>query len=312
MDAVGQRALSIAQDLIRFDTTNTGDSASQGERQAAEYVIGLLQDCGYQPIYLESEPRRGNVMLRIEGHDDGKPPLVLHGHLDVVPAQSESWTVDPFGVQISDGFLWGRGAVDMKNFDAVILALIEYWAATGQRPARDLLVCFFADEEAGGRKGAHWLVDHHPDFFIGAEEAVGEVGGFSTMVAGQRTYLLQTAEKGIAWLQLVARGTAGHGSARNTDNAVFHLVEALTRVTRIAWPISWNETVRRLLTGAAELAGLSLDWDDPTSLEAVVAAFGPASRWVASSIATSCNLTGLAAGGKINVVPEQASALLDI
>ena len=312
MDAMGQRALSIAQDLIRIDTTNTGDSASKGERQAAEYVVGLLEDCGYQPIYIESEPRRGSVLLRIEGHDAAKPPLILHGHLDVVPAQAERWTVDPFGGQISDGYLWGRGAVDMKNMVAMILALIEHWAASGQRPARDLLVGFFADEEAGGRKGAHWLIDHHPDFFIGAEEAVGEVGGFSTMVAGQRAYLLQTAEKGIAWLQLVATGTAGHGSARNPDNAVVHLVDALTRVRDIAWPIRWTETVRRLLSGAAELAGLNLDLDDPDSVEAVLAAFGPASRWVAPSIATSCNLTGLEAGDKVNVVPDQASALLDI
>jgi len=309
---LGTEALRIATELIRLDTTNTGDSTSVGERQAAQYVMGLLQEVGYQPQYFESEPRRGTVLLRIEGSDAGRPGLVLHGHLDVVPAEAMDWQTDPFGGEIIDGYLWGRGAVDMKDMDAMMLAVVRQWAQQGLRPPRDVLLCFFADEEAGGRLGSHWTVEHHAEFFAGATEAVGEVGGYSTYVAGRRVYLLQTAEKGLTWLRLVARGTAGHGSASNPDNAVVHLVNALQRVARQAWPGHLNSTMQQLLSGAADLAGLPIDLAEPDSWEPVLAAFGPARRWVAPSTATACNLTGLQGGSKVNVVPGQASGLVDM
>lgn len=312
LSQLGSEALRIAAELIRFDTTNTGDSASVGERAAAEYAMGLLEEVGYQPQYFESAPRRGTVLLRIEGRDAGRPALVLHGHLDVVPAEAGDWRVDPFSGEIIDGYLWGRGAVDMKDMAGMMLAVVRQWARSGTRPPRDVLFCFFADEEAGGRLGSHWTVEHQPEFFADATEAVGEVGGYATYVAGQRVYLLQTAEKGLSWLRLVANGTAGHGSAENPDNAVVHLVEALERITRHVWPSQLGPTMRQLLSGAADLAGLPIDLADPASWEPVLAAFGPAKRWVTPSTATACNLTGLAAGGKVNVVPGQATGLIDM
>ncbi|MDR2113887.1 MAG: M20/M25/M40 family metallo-hydrolase, partial [Bifidobacteriaceae bacterium] len=308
---LGQDAVNIAQDLIRIDTTNTGGADSVGEREAAEYVLGQLQDLGYQPHYIESEPRRGSLLLRLEGVDSSRPALVLHGHLDVVPANRTEWSDDPFGAEIKDGELWGRGAVDMKGMDGMILAVLRHWQARGVKPPRDLIVAFFADEEAGGKLGSHWLVTQHPEWFHGATEAVGEVGGFSVEVAGKRAYLLQTAEKGIAWLRLVAQGTPGHGSAVNSDNAVEHLVEALAAIAAHPWPLELTPTVRALLQGVAQLVDIPADLEDPAIVDQLIQALGPAQRFVGASIRTGANLTSLQAGSKVNVVPLHASATVD-
>ncbi|MDR2254180.1 MAG: M20/M25/M40 family metallo-hydrolase, partial [Bifidobacteriaceae bacterium] len=296
----------------RFDTTNTGDERSKGERDAAEYVIGLLEDAGYEPIYHESLPRRGSVVARIEGADPTRPALVLHGHLDVVPADAAEWQADPFGAEVRDGTIWGRGAVDMKDMDGMILAVARAWRRRGVKPPRDVVLCMFADEEAGGVWGAEWLVDHHPELFEGATEAISEVGGFSVDVAGRRAYLLQTAEKGIAWLRLVARGTGGHGSAVNSDNAVEHLVGALRRIADHPWPVSLTPTVRALLEGVADLTGVATDLDDPAAVSALIDSLGPARRFVGAATSTRANLTSLAAGDKVNVIPPRACATVDM
>ncbi|MDR2378542.1 MAG: M20/M25/M40 family metallo-hydrolase [Bifidobacteriaceae bacterium] len=305
-------AVRFARDLIRIDTTNTGDERSVGERRAAEYVVGLLQDWGLEPACFEPAANRTSVVVRLEGRDPARPALVLHGHLDVVPANRAEWTADPFGAEIRDGAIWGRGAVDMKDMDAMILAAVGRWRREGLKPPRDIILCFFADEEAGGRFGSDWLVQEHPELFAGATEAVSEVGGFSVEVAGRRAYLIQTAEKGIAWLRLVARGTPGHGSAVNPDNAVRHLAEALARIAAEPWPTRLRPTMTALLGGAAELAGIAFDPADPASVAAVVEAFGPAKRFVGASTATGVNLTSLTAGDKVNVVPRTAEATLDM
>mgnify|MGYP001826318076 CR=1 FL=1 len=191
-------AVALCRDLLRIDSSNYGDGSGPGERAAAEYVMAALAGAGWEPELMESAPRRASVVLRIPGVDPNRPALVLHGHTEVVPARAEEWSVDPFGGEEIDGMLWGRGAVDMKNMDAMILALARDMGRTGWRPPRDLVVAMFADEEAGGRFGARWVVDNRPELFAGATEAVSEVGGFSVEVAGRRVYLLQTAEKGLA------------------------------------------------------------------------------------------------------------------
>ena len=167
---------------------------------------------------------------------------MVHGHLDVVPANADDWQVDPFAGEERDGCLWGRGAVDMKDMDAMMLAVLRDLARTGTRPPRDLVFAFFADEEAGGVQGSHWLVEHRRDLLDGVTEAVSEVGGFSVTVDGAagdpvRLYLLQTAEKGINWLRLVAHGRAGHGSQINDDNAITRLARAVTRIGAHQWPL---------------------------------------------------------------------------
>jgi acetylornithine deacetylase/succinyl-diaminopimelate desuccinylase-like protein len=303
--------LGICQDLLRIDTSNYGDGSGPGERAAAEYVMGSLTEVGLDPELVESAPGRSSVVVRLPGEDSSRGALVLHGHLDVVPAQASDWTVDPFGGEERDGLLWGRGAVDMKDMDAMILAVVRQMAREGRRPARDVVVAMFADEEAGGAYGARWLVDNRPDLFEGATEAISEVGGYSVEIDGRRTYLLQTAEKGIGWLRLVADGRAGHGSQVNADNAVTHLAAAVARIGQHPWPMTLTPTVRRLLEGVADLTGTRFEEDDPDAVDRLVAALGPAARFVGATIRNTANPTQLAAGYKANVIPGRAEAVLD-
>ena len=253
----------ICADLIRIDSSNYGDGSGPGEREAAEYVVGQLTEVGLDPVLVESESGRANVMVRIEGADASRPGLVVHGHLDVVPANAADWQVDPFAAEERDGCLWGRGAVDMKDMDAMIVAAIRDLARTGAKPARTTTFCFFADEEAGGTKGSHWAVEQHPEWFEGASEAVSEVGGYSVTVprkdgrGEQRAYLLQTAEKGIAWLRLTAHGRAGHGSVPNDENAVVRLAEAIARISAHPWPRRYVASVQGLLDGLSDLTGIA-------------------------------------------------------
>ena len=300
--------VGLCQDLLRIDTSNYGDGTGPGERQAAEHVMGLITEVGLQPELVESEPGRASVVVRLEGTGTGRSALLLHGHLDVVPAHAPDWQVHPFSGEERDGCLWGRGAVDMKGMDAMLLAVLRDLARSRQRPPRDLVFAFLADEEAGGRKGARYLVDNRPELFEGATDAVSEVGGFSVDVDGQRCYLLQTAEKGIAWLRLVAHGRAGHGSQVNDDNAVTHLCAAVARIGAYDWPLEITRTVRQFLDGVTDITGVELDPSDPQEL---LARLGTTARWVGATLQNTANPTVLQAGYKHNVVPGSASALID-
>lgn len=303
--------VGICRDLIRFDTSNFGDGSGPGERAAAEYVVGLLQEVGLDAELFESAPGRASVVTRIEGADPSRPALVLHGHLDVVPARAADWSVDPFAAEEREGLIWGRGAVDMKDMDAMILAVVRQMVREGRRPARDVVVAMFADEEAGGTHGARWAVDRRPELFHGATEAISEVGGFSVELDGRRAYLLQTAEKGLSWMRLVADGRAGHGSQVNQDNAVTHLAEAVARIGRHPWPLQLTPTVRALLEGVSDLTGLPFDAEDPATAERLVTALGAAGRFVGATLRHSTNPTQLEAGYKANVIPGQAVGTVD-
>lgn len=312
MNELERDVVAICRGLIRIDSSNYGDGSGPGERAAAEYVMELLTEVGWDPEYFEPEPRRGNVVLRIPGTDSTRPALVVHGHTDVVPAQASDWKMDPFGGDEMDGMIWGRGAVDMKDMDAMILAVVRDMKRSGWQPPRDLVVAFFADEEAGGVKGARWSVDHRPELFEGASEAISEVGGFSMDVDGRRMYLIQTAEKGIAWLRLIAEGTAGHGSQINTDNAVTQLAGAVARIGAHSWERNLLPTVRAMLDGVARLTGRRFDPEDPSSIDALVAALGPMNKFVGATLCTNSNPTQLSAGYKANVIPGSAEAAIDV
>lgn len=307
-----QDAVRMCRELIRIDSSNYGDNTGPGERAAAEYVMEQLTEVGYDPTYLESDDRRANVILRIPGTEPGRDALVVHGHTDVVPADASEWKMDPFGGEEMDGMIWGRGAVDMKNMDAMILAAVRDMKRSGLRPRRDLIVAFFADEEAGGTYGARWLVDNHRELFDGATEAISEVGGYSVEIDGRRVYLLQTAEKGLAWLRLLARGTAGHGSQINTDNAVTELAGAIARIGAHRFDVDLHPTVRSLLTGVADLTGRPFEESDPDSLTGLLDALGPAQKFVGATLRTNANPTQLDAGYKANVIPGAASAAVDL
>jgi acetylornithine deacetylase/succinyl-diaminopimelate desuccinylase-like protein len=302
--------VDLCRDLIRIDTTNTGDNdTSAGERSAAEYVAAKLVEVGLTPEIRESAPGRTSLVARIPGADPGRGALLVHGHLDVVPADATEWSVHPFAGELRDGYLWGRGAVDMKDFDAMVLAVVRQWRRTGVTPPRDIVLAFTADEEAGSDYGARFLVNHHPDLFEGCSEAIGEVGGFSYSINSDlRLYLIQTAEKGIDWLRLHARGRPGHGSMINEDNAVTALCEAVARLGRHRFPVVVTPTVRAFLEEISQLLHIALDPDDP---EAAIAKLGPIASIVGATIRNTANPTRLAAGYKDNVIPGRATATID-
>jgi acetylornithine deacetylase/succinyl-diaminopimelate desuccinylase-like protein len=308
VDALDDTAL-IARDLIRFDTTNFGNGRSNGETDAAEYVAAHLTRLGLEAEMFESEPGRVSVVARVEGADRGKPALVVHGHTDVVPAQPDNWSVDPFGGEIKDGMLWGRGAVDMKNMDAMMLTALDDILGAGKQPSRDLVIAFFADEEAGGVLGSHYLVQNHPQLFAGATEAISEVGGYSITLNGSRAYLLQTGEKSLVWVKLVAHGTAAHGSQVMRDNAVTKLAEAVATIGRREWPIRLTNTTSELLSELARILDVDPQKVGPDEL---ALATGTASRFIQASLRTTTNPTVLTAGYKHNVIPDVAEALVDI
>ena len=298
--------VDICRDLIRMDTTNFGDGQGPGERKAAEHVASLLEEVGITTELWEAEPGRTNVVARWGG-DQGEP-MLLHGHLDVVPANADDWQLHPFSGEVQDGMVWGRGAVDMKDFDAMLLSTVRARARAGAVPERPLVLCFTADEEAGGHRGAGPLVEAKREWFEDCTYAVGEVGGFSTTVRGRRLYLVEAAEKGMAWMRLTARGNAGHGSMRHPDNAVTSLAEAVARVGRHTWPVQLTPTMRTLLASVGELAGVEATPDNALEL---VEEFGPAARMIGAVLTHTTNPTMLEAGYKVNVVPGQATARID-
>src|SRR3954453_6575840 len=279
--------VDLCRDLIRIDTTNPGDGTGPGERKAAEHVAGLLSEAGIEPEIHESEPGRASVLARWGGTTG--EPLLLHGHLDVVPfdagdwkghplsggIDAGDWKVHPLSGEIQDGCVWGRGAVDMKDFDAILLSVIRARAAAGEVPDRPLVLAFTADEEAGGHKGAEHLVVNHPELLADCTEGIGEVGGFSTTVRGQRIYLIEAAEKGMAWMRLTARGNAGHGSMRHPDNAVTALAQAVARIGTHKWPVRLTPSMQVLLSAVGELAGTAAT---PDNAEELVSEFGSATR----------------------------------
>jgi len=298
--------VDLCRDLIRIDTSNYGDNEGPGERKAAEYVATVLSEAGLEPELFEPEPGRTNVLARWGG-DEGDA-LLLHGHLDVVPAQAADWSVDPFGGEVQDGYVWGRGAVDMKDFDAMLLSVVQARAAAGAVPRRPITLCFTADEEAGGHHGAQHIVEQRREFFDGVTDAVGEVGGFSATVRGRRLYLVQAAEKGMAWMKLTARGRAGHGSMINDDNAVSRLAASVARIGAHEWPVRLTPTMEVLLATVADLAGTEATPDNAADL---VTEFGGAARMLGAVIRNTTNPTMLDAGYKSNVIPTEATAVVD-
>jgi acetylornithine deacetylase/succinyl-diaminopimelate desuccinylase-like protein len=303
-DRAAEDVVETCRDLIRIDSSNP----TSNERAIAEWVAGRLTDAGLSPEIYESDPGRASVVARWAGEDSSRAALLIHGHLDVVPANADDWQVEPFAGEIRGGCVWGRGAVDMKDMDAMILAVLADWQRQGKRPPRDVVLAFLADEEAGGVKGAHHLADNHAELFEGCTEAVSEVGGFSMTIGGRRLYAIQTAEKGISWLRLVAQGRAGHGSMLNDDNAVTLLAEAVARVGRHSFPIELSETVEAYLREVCAALDIPFDPDD---VESVLAKLGPLAKMIGATVRHTANPTMLEAGYKQNVIPGVAYAYLD-
>jgi acetylornithine deacetylase/succinyl-diaminopimelate desuccinylase-like protein len=313
-----EETVGFVRDLIRIETVNTGDQATigDGEARAARYVREKLAEVGIDSEYVESRPGRGSVVARLAGRDPARGALVVHAHLDVVPVNAEDWTHPPFAAQVHDDVLHGRGAVDMKGFAGTILAVAREFRRAGVVPERDLVLAFFADEEAGGVWGARWLVENRPELFAGATEAVSEVGGFSVPVAGppggpERAYLVATAEKGIGSATLRARGTAGHASRPTADNAVIRLARAVRAVGEHRFPVVRTEATGAFLDAFAQLTGrdLSGDGDD---LDRELGWLGFVGDIVRAGLRTTATPTMLGAGYKTNVIPADARAEIDL
>jgi acetylornithine deacetylase/succinyl-diaminopimelate desuccinylase-like protein len=300
--------IAICQSLIRIPSVNYGDGKGNEEAVAAK-VVELLDEVGISSKIYESAQGRCNVIVRIKGSDASRPGLVVHGHLDVVPADAADWSVDPFSAEIKDGMIWGRGAVDMKNTDAMIIAIFRMWARKKIIPPRDIVLAFFADEEAGSLYGSRWMVANHPEVFDGCSEAISEVGGFSVTVSGnQRLYFIEAAQKGIHWMKITASGRAGHGSMMNPENAISRLSEAVSKIGNYEWPQRYTSTVKTLFRKIAEVTGKKYDEND---LRPLLSEIGPMARMIGATLQNTANPTMLEAGYKANVIPQSASAVID-
>ncbi|UWE11497.1 M20/M25/M40 family metallo-hydrolase [Actinacidiphila bryophytorum] len=298
----------FTSDLIRIDTTNRG-GGDGNERAAAEYVAERLAEAGIEPAVLEKAPGRTNVVARIPGTDPAADAMLVHGHLDVVPAQADDWTVHPFSGEVRDGVVWGRGAIDMKNMDAMVLACVRAWARSGQRPPRDIVLAFTADEEDSAAYGSGFLAAEHADLFEGCTEGISESGAYTIHTDnGLRLYPVAAGERGTAWLELTAEGRAGHGSKINHENAVVHLAAAVARIGEHRWPLRLTATVRAALTELAALYGVPADLDDA---DALLDRLGTAAAFVRPTVRNSANPTMLQAGYKVNVIPGTATGYVD-
>ena len=303
-----EEVVKICQDLIRIPSVNFGEGRGD-EKAVAEYLVASLAEVGIEAKIYESAPNRCNVIANIEGSNTARPGLVVHGHIDVVPANAADWSVDPFAAEIRDGMIWGRGAVDMKNVDAMILAIVRKWARTGYKPPRNIVLAFFADEEAGMTFGSRWMAAEHPEVFAGCTEAISEVGGFSVTVGdGKRLYFVEAAQKGIHWMKLTASGRAGHGSMMNDENALTALSEAVAKIGRFSWPQRYTDTVKVLFKKIAQATGKPYDEND---LRPLLKEIGPTARMIGATLQNTANPTMLEAGYKANVIPGSASAVID-
>ncbi len=316
-DRAVDEVVGLTSTLIRFDTSNTGElETTKGEADCAHWVAQQLEEVGYRTVYVESgAPGRGNVFATLAGADSSRGKLLVHGHLDVVPAEAADWSVHPFSGAVEGGYVWGRGAIDMKNMVGMMIAVARQFKRDGTLPPRDLVFAFVADEEAGGKYGCKWLVDNRPDLFEGVTEAVGEVGGFSLTVphkdgGDKRLYLIETAEKGMLWMRLTARRRPGHGSFVHDDNAVTAVAEAVAKLGRHQFPIVLHDAVAEFLGTVAEETGHGFDPDSP-DLEGSIAKLGSIGRIIGATLRDTANPTMLRAGYKANVIPATAEAVLD-
>lgn len=308
-ESLASEAVSFTQALIRIPSTNNGDPDIGGtEDKAIEFIRDKLAEVGLSGEYLAARPGRGNLKVEIPGKNP--QALLIHSHVDVVPADPQQWQHPPFAGVIDDGFIWGRGAVDMKDFAGMMLAVARHFALSGKTPERRLVFAWLSDEENDGRWGSRWLVDHHPEWFDGIELALSEVGGFSLTIPGhdKRLYPVAVGEKGVSWLKIIARGKAGHGSRPEGTNAVTVLARAVSAIAEQEFPIIHTPALDALLTNIQRVTGQTIT--DET-IEDLADGWGFLAPIVKASIRNTAAPTQLKAGYMVNVIPEEASATID-
>lgn len=314
LDRAAAEALDDLRTLLRLDTTNPPGN----EEAAARFVAERLAEAGIEARLFYSGDRP-NVVARIRGDGTGGGPLLLAGHLDVVAVEREHWSQDPFAAEIVDGYLYGRGAIDMKNMVAMCLTTMRLIAKSGKRPSRDIIFAAVADEEQGCTHGSRFLVENHPDE-VRADYMLGEVGGFSLDINGVRYYPIQIGEKGVCWFRLTALGEPGHGSAPHDANAIVRLGEALRKLGTTRLPLRRTRGTELFIRGMAAhqkganklLMPLLLNPLLSDRILGVMKKRDPvkAAR-MAANLANTATPTMLSAGSQTNVIPGEASAVID-
>lgn len=307
----------LCAQLIRFDTSNFGEGNSRGETPLAEKIVQILSDSGYSPMVFAREPHRASVAVRVRGANSGLEGLLVHGHLDVVPAESDQWATPPFEGRIDDGYVVGRGAVDMKGMIAMMISTLVDWARDGVTPDRDILFLFVADEEDRGAWGSGWLVDNHPDLFAGIGASIGESGGNAIpLVAADgaqvRLYPIAVAERGTLHMRLRAHGVSGHGSRPNADSAVTKLLGAAYRINSHVWPVHLVDTVREYISVTTHALGYDSDLSTDAGISQAISNMGEAGEVALVTTRCSATTTVLTAGYKVNVIPGIAEADVDV
>jgi acetylornithine deacetylase/succinyl-diaminopimelate desuccinylase-like protein len=308
--ALQDRPAELLAQLLRFDTTNP-----PGDEQACiEWIKGLLEELGCEVRIIESQPGRSSLIARIEG-EGTSPPLLLQGHVDVVAARGQ-WTHPPFAGEIHDGFIWGRGALDMKGGVAMMLAAFMRVKATGRKPPGDLILCLMADEEAGSPMGAEFLVREHPELFDGVRFSIGEFGGFRMSLAGRSFYPVMVAEKQVCWCKATLRGPAGHGSMPVKGGAMGLLGKLLSSLDKGRLPVHVPAVTKAMIEAiAAEvptpmalpLKGLL----NPRLTNRLLDVLGERGRLFEPLLHNTVSATILSGGEKINVIPDEVTVELD-
>ncbi|HEX4436177.1 MAG TPA: M20/M25/M40 family metallo-hydrolase [Solirubrobacteraceae bacterium] len=309
-EALQDRPAELLAQLLRFDTTNP-----PGDEQACiDWIRGLLEGLGCEVRIIESEPGRSNLIARIEG--EGKaPPLLLQGHVDVVAARGQ-WTHPPFAGEVHDGFIWGRGALDMKGGVAMMLAAFMRVKAAGRKPPGDLILCLMADEEAGSPMGAEFLVREHPELFDGVRFSIGEFGGFRMTLAGRSFYPVMVAEKQVCWCKATLRGPAGHGSMPVKGGAMGLLGKLLSSLDKGRLPVHVPAVTRSMVEAiAAEVpAPMALPLKgllNPRLTNRLLDVLGERGRLFEPLLHNTVSATILSGGEKINVIPDEVTVELD-
>lgn len=309
--AIAEEGLAHLKALLAFDTTNPPGN----ELPAARYLERVLREEGFEPLVIESAPGRGNLVSRLQG-DGSEPPLLLLNHLDVVPAEEEQWEVAPFSAGVKDGYLYGRGAVDMKNMTAMSLMALLAAKRKGWKLKRDIIFAAVADEEAGGAQGAGYLVEHHPDL-VRAEYALCEVGGFKIEVRGHLFMPVQVAERGCAWCRARFRGEPGHASVPDPNSALQRMAQALVRLQKKGLPMHVTDIVRHFveLVAARQKAPVRAAMKgllNPLTSKLALSRMDPEqARLFYAQLHSTATPTVIRAGEKENVIPSVAEVTLD-
>lgn len=306
-----ERPAELLQNLICFDTTNPPGN----ERPCIEYINSLLKEAGFETTLVANHPDRPNMLTRLKGTGNA-PPLLLYGHVDVVTTTNQKWTHPPFEGKIVDGYVWGRGALDMKHGVAMYLAAILKAKAENLTPSGDVIFAALADEEAGDEYGARFLVDRHPDLFKGVRYALGEFGGFNATIAGKRFYPIMIAEKQVCWMKATFRGRGGHGSMPVKGQAMAGLSRALKLLDEHPLPIHITPPVRVMMESLAKdiggISGLIIRQVlNPILTDMVLKLLGDKGALFSPLVRNTISPTMLSASGKVNVIPAEISLGMD-